>query len=109
MQSILLAGQDLCTQTLSCHLEGLVGRLLKNPAKADRIRRREEPADAGSYVSLEARVPKSHPLRRIREIVDTALAELSPEFEALYSRVGRPSIPPEKLLRALLLQVPTSA
>ena len=58
-----------------------------------------------SYVSLEARVPKSHPLRRIREIVDTALAELSPEFEALYSKVGRPSIPPEKLLRALLLQI----
>jgi transposase len=58
-----------------------------------------------SYVSLEARVPKSHPLRRIREIVDTALAEMSPEFEALYSKVGRPSIPPEKLLRALLLQI----
>jgi transposase len=58
-----------------------------------------------SYVSLEARVPRSHPLRRIREIVDTALAELSADFEALYSKVGRPSIPPEKLLRALLLQV----
>src|ERR1700732_3151324 len=58
-----------------------------------------------SYVSLEARVPKSHPLRRIREMVDAALVELSPEFEALYSKVGRPSIPPEKLLRALLLQV----
>jgi transposase len=58
-----------------------------------------------SYVSLEDRVPKSHPLRRMRAMVDTALAELSPEFEALYSKVGRPSIPPEKLLRALLLQV----
>src|ERR1700730_1207835 len=58
-----------------------------------------------SYVSLEARVPKSHPLRRIREMVDAALVELSPEFEALYSKVGRPSIPPEKLLRALLLQI----
>src|ERR1700688_4473041 len=58
-----------------------------------------------SYVSLEARVPKSHPLRRIREMVDAALVELSPEFEALYSRVGRPSIPPEKLLRGLLLQI----
>src|ERR1700689_5158840 len=58
-----------------------------------------------SYVSLEERVPKNHPLRRMREMVDAALAELSPQFEALYSKVGRPSIPPEKLLRALLLQV----
>ncbi len=58
-----------------------------------------------SYVSLEERVPKSHPLRRIREMMDAALAELSPEFESLYSKVGRPSIPPEKLLRALLLQI----
>jgi len=58
-----------------------------------------------SYVSLEERVPTSHPLRRMREMVDTALAELSADFEALYSKVGRPSIPPEKLLRALLLQV----
>ena len=58
-----------------------------------------------SYISLEERVPKEHPLRRIRAMVDSALKELSPEFEALYSKVGRPSIPPEKLLRALLLQV----
>jgi transposase len=58
-----------------------------------------------SYLSLEERVPKSHPMRRIREMVDAALGELSPEFEALYSKVGRPSIPPEKLLRALLLQI----
>ena len=58
-----------------------------------------------SYVSLEQRVPESHPLRSIRTMVDQALVELSPAFEGLYSRVGRPSIPPEKLLRALLLQV----
>jgi transposase len=58
-----------------------------------------------SYVSPERRVPKDHPLRVIREMVEAALKELSPRFEALYSRVGRPSIPPEKLLRALLLQV----
>lgn len=58
-----------------------------------------------SYVSPERRVPKDHPLRPIREKVDAALKELSPRFEAIYSRVGRPSIPPEKLLRALLLQV----
>jgi transposase len=58
-----------------------------------------------SYVSLEQRVPESHPLRPIRAMVDQALVELSAAFEGLYSRVGRPSIPPEKLLRALLLQV----
>jgi len=57
-----------------------------------------------SYVSCEARVPKDHPLRPIRAIVDEALEILSPEFEKLYAPIGRPSIPPEKLLRALLLQ-----
>ena len=65
--------------------------------------------DAGSdalfsYVSCEVRVPKDHPLRPIRQIVDEALGALSPEFEKLYARFGRPSIPPERLLRALLLQ-----
>jgi transposase len=58
-----------------------------------------------SYVSLEHRVPENHPLRPLRTMVEQALVELSPAFEVLYSRVGRPSIPPEKLLRALLLQV----
>jgi transposase len=57
-----------------------------------------------SYVSCEARVPASHALRPIRAIVDEVLEVLSPEFEGLYAKVGRPSIPPEKLLRALLLQ-----
>ena len=57
-----------------------------------------------SYLLLEDRVPANHPLRAIREIVDTALAELSRAFGKLYSRDGRPSIPPERLLRALLLQ-----
>jgi transposase len=57
-----------------------------------------------SYVSCEARVSKDHPLRAIREIVNTALEALSADFEALYAKVGRPSIAPEKLLRALLLQ-----
>ncbi|MBZ0253164.1 MAG: IS5 family transposase, partial [Candidatus Methylomirabilis sp.] len=57
-----------------------------------------------SYVDLESRAPRVHPLRTIREIVDEVLAELSPEFSALYARTGRPSIPPERLLRALLLQ-----
>jgi transposase len=57
-----------------------------------------------SYVDLEARVPADHPLRTIRGIVNDILVSLSPDFEGLYSRTGRPSIPPEKLLRALLLQ-----
>jgi transposase len=57
-----------------------------------------------SYVSLEARVAKDHPLRAIRGVVNEALAALSGEFSAIYSPLGRPSIPPEKLLRAMLLQ-----
>ena len=57
-----------------------------------------------SYLSCEARVPQDHPLRPIRTIVDQALAGLSPAFDRLYSDLGRPSIPPEKLLRTLLLQ-----
>ena len=58
-----------------------------------------------SYLSPEERVPTGHPLRRIREMVDRALKALSPAFEEIYSAFGRPSIAPEKLLRALLLQV----
>jgi transposase len=57
-----------------------------------------------SYVDLEARVGKTHPLRAIRQLVNEALAALEKEFSALYSSTGRPSIPPEKLLRAMLLQ-----
>lgn len=58
-----------------------------------------------SYVSLEDRVPKTHPLRRLRLLVDGVLASMSAEFSARYSHTGRPSVAPEKLLRALLLQV----
>src|SRR3984957_14465852 len=57
-----------------------------------------------SYVDLEARVGETHPLRAIRMIVNEALAALAGDFSGLYSRLGRPSIPPEKLLRAMLLQ-----
>ena len=57
-----------------------------------------------SYVDLERRVPKDHPLRPIRELANEALSEMSGDFAALYAPLGRPSIPPEKLLRALLLQ-----
>jgi transposase len=57
-----------------------------------------------SYLSPEQRVPTDHPLRAIRQMTDAALRELSPQFERLYATTGRPSIPPEQLLRALLLQ-----
>lgn len=57
-----------------------------------------------SYVRLEERVPADHPLRPIRALTDTVLAALDARFAALYSRTGRPSIPPEHLLRATLLQ-----
>jgi len=58
-----------------------------------------------SYISAERRVPKDHPLRAIRFMTDTALKEMGPRFEAMYASGGRPSIAPERLLRALLLQV----
>src|SRR6202142_3498199 len=58
-----------------------------------------------SYISAERRVPKDHPLRAIRTMVDAALKESSWRFDAVYANSGRPSIAPEKLLRALLLQV----
>src|ERR1700745_2857286 len=57
-----------------------------------------------SYISPEQRVRKDHPLRPIRTMVDKVLKELSPEFDKMYSKGGRPSIPPEQVLRALLLQ-----
>jgi transposase len=57
-----------------------------------------------SYVDLEERVRRDHPLQAIRTIVNEALSALQREFAALYSPIGRPSIPPEKLLRAMLLQ-----
>jgi transposase len=58
-----------------------------------------------SYISPEQRVPADHPLRPLRKIVDEILKEMSPKFQKLYSKVGRPSIAPERLLRSLLLQI----
>src|SRR5436190_23226649 len=58
-----------------------------------------------SYITPEARVRPDHPLRPIRRMTDVALARLSARFDRLYSTTGRPSIPPENLLRALLLQM----
>jgi len=57
-----------------------------------------------SYVSIEDRIPRRHPLRLIREIVNEVLEGLSADFSSAYSQLGRPSIPPEHLLRGLLLQ-----
>jgi transposase len=65
----------------------------------------EQQAAVFSYVSAEQRIAADHPLRQIRAMTDAALRELSPEFDRLYAAGGRPSIAPEKLLRALLLQV----
>src|SRR5205809_653382 len=66
----------------------------------------DEQLQAGmfSYIALEERIPKNHPLRGIRQLVDEVLKGLSPEFDRLYAKLGRESIPPERLLRALLLQ-----
>lgn len=58
-----------------------------------------------SYLRLEERVPPDHPLRAIRRMTERALAELDQRFDAMYSAIGRPSIPPEQLLRALVLQI----
>ena len=58
-----------------------------------------------SYVDIEARIPARHPLRQIRRVVNEALASLDAEFEKLYAPEGRPSIAPERLIRASLLQI----
>lgn len=58
-----------------------------------------------SYVDLEERIPAGHPLRTIRRVVNDALASLDGEFAGLYAAHGRPSIPPERLIRASLLQI----
>src|SRR5579872_5474815 len=64
----------------------------------------EQQLDVFSYISPEQRVPQDHPLRPLRVMTDEALQQLQPRFNRLYAKTGRPSIAPEKLLRALLLQ-----
>src|ERR1700761_2723217 len=66
--------------------------------------RDEQTGELFSYVNLEKRVRSDHPLRAIRRLVNETLVALEQEFAALYAPIGRPSIPPEKLLRAMLLQ-----
>ena len=65
----------------------------------------EQQVSVFSYVSAEERIPQEHPLRTIRRTVDGVLKGMSKEFDALYASSGRQSIPPERLLRALLLQM----
>src|SRR6059036_1712578 len=64
----------------------------------------EQQLDVFRYVSPEQRVPQDHPSRPLRVMTDEALQQLRPRFNSLYAKTGRPSIAPEKLLRALLLQ-----
>jgi transposase len=64
----------------------------------------EQQLDVFSYINPEQRVPQDHPLRPLRVMTDEALQQLRPRFNSLYAKTGRPSIAPEKLLRALLLQ-----
>ena len=65
----------------------------------------QESGDLFSYVSLEKRVPANHPIRKMRRIIDEALEHLDTTFDEIYADDGRPSIPPERLIRASLLQV----
>src|ERR1700682_2127938 len=64
----------------------------------------EKQDEVFSYIPLENRIPRDHPLRRIRPMVDRGLQEMWSHFEGLYARRGRPSIAPERLVRAVLLQ-----
>src|SRR5260370_7233371 len=80
--------------------------LVQRQVRRNRMRGdNEQQAGMYSYISPEQRVPADHPLRPIRKMTDEIFKQLSPRFDKLYSRVGRPSIAPERLLRALLLQV----
>ena len=68
--------------------------------------RHEEQEVMLAYVNLEERVPKDHPLRAIKTVADEALKRLSPEFDRMYSNVGRASVPPERLLKAVPAHLP---
>jgi transposase len=72
--------------------------------EADMRGNQDEQEEVFSYIPLEKRVPQDHPLRRVREMTDRALQGLSGWFDRLYAQTGRPSIPPEQLLRAQILQ-----
>lgn len=65
----------------------------------------QQQSEMFSYVSLEECVPHEHPLRKIREMVDQILGTMAKDFDGMYAKTGRPSVPPELLLRAVLLQI----
>jgi uncharacterized protein (DUF486 family)/transposase len=92
------------TSTFAHATEAVNWRNLKPGSLRMRGREAEQPV-LFSYVNVETRVPREHPLRTIKALVDKVLKQLSPRFEAMYARRGRPSVPPEQLLRALLLQI----
>jgi transposase len=70
-----------------------------------RGQKNEPQTEMYSYIPLESRIPANHPLRKIKEIVNSVLEDMDKEFDALYSHTGRPSVPPEMLLKALFLQI----
>src|SRR6266481_9899300 len=76
----------------------------RNELQASMRGNQDEQEEVFSYIPLEKRVPQDHPLRRVREMADRALQGLSGWFDQLYAQTGRPSIPPEQLLRAQILQ-----
>lgn len=79
---------------------------LRRATAGVRMRRTDETSGSlFSYVDLEARTPERHPLRKSRQVVNEALTSLDAEFEALYTDFGRPSIAPERLIRASLIQI----
>ena len=69
------------------------------------MREPDNQASLFSYISLESRISEHHPIRKIRAVVDKAPTKMAPEFDAMYAASERPSIPPEQLIRALLLQI----
>src|SRR5207249_9562063 len=96
-----LTSDDPPSRLLKNHSQSTAGRV-----SGCRMRGDDQQQDGMfSYISPNKRVPQEHPLRRFRSIVDRVFDQLSPRFNKLYARAGRPSIAPEKLLRALLLQL----
>jgi len=79
--------------------------ILSDFSPTERTVRGDKPTQtyAFTYISPEERVPADHPLRRVKKIADQALARMSREFDGMYSGAGRPSIPPETLLKSQLL------
>src|ERR1017187_4443133 len=84
--------------------EKLTWFLAKGALEAGMRGNEDRQEEVFSYIPLEKRVGAEHPLRRLRAMADRALSELGAWFDRLYSQTGRPSIPPEQLLRALILQ-----